>query len=139
VAIQRTVAVYDGRLSDVISTANGYHAIAEAATHRLLGFVCLGAEARIPGLAEEVHVLDVGIGLDPAIVGQGKGRSIVRPVLEWAETTHEAAELRAVVQAWNERSLRLCYGLGFRATGHHEVRQANSVLEYVVLRRTCRP
>ena len=56
--------------------------------------MCLGAEARVPGLTEEVDVLDVGIGLDPEIVGQGKGRSIVAPVLEWAEATHEAAELR---------------------------------------------
>jgi RimJ/RimL family protein N-acetyltransferase len=84
-------------------------------------------------------VLDVGIGLDPAIVGQGKGCSIVRPVLEWAETTNEASELRAVVQAWNERSLRLFYGLAFRAAGHHEVRQAGSVVDYAVLRRAYRP
>jgi [ribosomal protein S18]-alanine N-acetyltransferase len=132
-------SVYDGRVSDIITAANGYHAIAERATDKFLGFVCLGHEARVPGLADEADALDVGIGLDPAIIGQGKGRSIVRPVLEWAETTREASELRAVVQAWNERSLRLCYGLGFRATGHHEVRQASSVVDYVVLIRPCRP
>jgi ribosomal-protein-alanine N-acetyltransferase len=132
-------SVYDGKASDIVTAANGYHAIAERATDKFLGFVCLGAEARVPALAEDADVLDVGIGLDPAIVGQGKGRSIVLPVLEWAETTNEVSELRAVVQAWNERSLRLCYGLGFRATGHHEVRQAGSVVDYVVLRRAYRP
>jgi RimJ/RimL family protein N-acetyltransferase len=131
-------SVYDGKVSDIVTAANGYHAIAERTTDKFLGFVCLGTEARVPGLAEEADVLDVGIGLDPAIVGQGKGRSIVLPVLEWAETTNEASELRAVVQVWNERSLRLCYGLGFRATGHHEVRQAGSVVDYVVLRRAYR-
>jgi RimJ/RimL family protein N-acetyltransferase len=131
-------SVYDGKVSHVITAENGYDAIAERATDRFLGFVCLGAEARVPGLTEEADVLDVGIGLDPAIVGQGKGRSIVGPLLKWAEATHEAAELRVVVQAWNERSLRLWYGLGFRTTGHHEIRQANSVVDYLVLRRTCR-
>ncbi len=75
--------------------------------------MCLGAAARVPGLAEEAYVLDVDIRLDPSIVGQSKGRSIVRPHLHGAETTHEPAELRAVVQAWNERSLRLSYRLGF--------------------------
>ncbi len=131
-------SVYDGKVSDIVTTANGYYAIADRTTDKFLGFVCLGAEARVPGLAEDAGVLDVGIGLEPAIVGQGKGRSIVRPVLEWAETTKEASELRAVVQAWNERSLRVCYGLGFRATGHHGVRQAGSVVDYVVLRRAYR-
>jgi ribosomal-protein-alanine N-acetyltransferase len=70
-------SVYDGKVSHIVTAADGYHAIAERATDKFLGFVCLGAEARVPGLAEDADVLDVGIGLDPAIVGQGKGRSIV--------------------------------------------------------------
>jgi len=65
-------SVYDGKVSDIVTAANGYYAIAERVSDKFLGFVCLGAEARVPGLTEEADVLDVGIGLDPAIVGQGK-------------------------------------------------------------------
>lgn len=127
-------AVYDGRETELISAELGYHAIVETASGRFLGYFCLGAEARVPGLEEEAGVLDVGAGLDPVIVGKGRGAAILSHVLEWVAARTEAGELRAVVQAWNERSLRLCRRLGFRATGHHSVRE----IEYVVLRRPLR-
>lgn len=131
-------SVYDGGDPAVTTTANGYHAIVAAGTGEFLGYVCVGAEARVPGLGEEPGVADVGFGLDPRIVGRGRGRSLVGPALEWVEDRYGAPELRAVVQAWNERSLRLCRSLGFVAVGRHQAPQAGGVVDYVVLRRPAR-
>jgi [ribosomal protein S18]-alanine N-acetyltransferase len=128
-------SIYDWHAADVLSAENDYHAIVERATDRFLGYVCLGAEARVPGLAEEAGVLDVGIGLDPAIVGQGRGHSIALALLGWIEEYSEASELRAVIQAWNQRSVRLCQGLGFRIAGYHQIHQAGSLVDYVIVRR----
>jgi [ribosomal protein S18]-alanine N-acetyltransferase len=128
-------SVYDGNAADVVSAENGYHGIVERVIGRFLGYVCLGVEARVAGLGEEAGVLDVGIGLDPGIVGQGRGRSIAVALLQWIEERSEASELRAVIQAWNERTLRLGEGLGFRITGHHQVTQAGSLVDYVIVRR----
>jgi ribosomal-protein-alanine N-acetyltransferase len=126
---------YDPREGERITAEGGYHAIVERRTGTFLGYVCLGAEARVPGLAEEPGVLDVGIGLDPAVVGRGRGRSIVGPVLAWIDARSGGAGLRAVVQSWNRRSLRLCEHLGFTVSGHHLAEQEGGHVDYAVLRR----
>jgi len=113
----------------------GYRSIIDRSSGTFLGYVCTGQEARVPGLDAEEGVLDVGIGLDPAIVGRGRGASIVGPALDWVERTSGLSELRAVVQSWNARSLRLCARLGFEVSGHHVAHQDGTIVDYVVLRR----
>jgi ribosomal-protein-alanine N-acetyltransferase len=85
-----------------------------------VGFGCLGADARVPGLAGVDGVLDVGVGMRPDLVGQGLGPEFATTVLEFA-ATRGATRLRAVVQDWNSRSLRLVERLGFVPTGTHPV------------------
>lgn len=83
----------------------------------IVGFFCTGAAARVPGLAEDPAVVDVGVGMNPARVGQGGGAAFGRAVLAQVAREHPGRSLRAVVQAWNERSLRLCRRLGFVEVG----------------------
>jgi len=78
----------------------------------LLGFCCAGEEARVPGLAEVPGVLDVGVGMDPARVGAGHGAEFGAAVLAHYRATTGATRLRAVVQSWNERSLRTTRAIG---------------------------
>ena len=136
-------SIYDVTDPDVFSPAKGYWAIVEPRPARLVGFVCLGAEARVAGMEEETGVLDVGVGLDPARVGRGQGRTLLAPVVAWAEVQaaeREARALRAVIQSWNTRSLRLCRSLGFAVTGRHLAPASASAatgrpVEYLVLHR----
>jgi ribosomal-protein-alanine N-acetyltransferase len=118
----------DGRLDP----AEGYWAVVETAgeAEQLVGFACLGADARVPGLPEAPGLLDVGLGMRPSLVGQGAGRDFAAAVLDFA-ATRGATGLRAVVQDWNERSLRLVARLGFTRTGTHPV----GAVTYVVLER----
>ena len=129
-------SVYDPREGELIGADKGYHAIIDRCTGGFLGYLCIGEEARVPGLDEAPDVVDVGIGLDPAFVGHGRGRAIVGPVLDWVVRETGKMTLRAVVQAWNERSLRLCSGLGFEVCGHHVVEQDGDKVDYVVLLRS---
>lgn len=130
-------AVYDGRQDqlEVLTSANGYFAVVEVETNAFVGYICVGDEPRVPGLSADPGVLDVGIGLDPAVVGRGRGQSIAGAAMRWANGRYGASEMRAVVQSWNERSLRLCHRLGFRVAGRHCVEQAGVMVEYVILRR----
>jgi RimJ/RimL family protein N-acetyltransferase len=74
----------------------------------------------VPGLAEADGVLDVGVGMRPDLVGQGRGREFATTVLDFARG-RGATRLRAVVQDWNTRSLRLVERLGFVRVGTHDV------------------
>lgn len=126
-------SLYDVTDPEAISQEKGYQAIVGEGD-RLLGFVCMGAEARVAGLAGEDGVVDVGVGLAPELVGRGHGRTILEPVLAWARARAGGAPLRAVVQSWNERSLRLCRSLGFEAVATHDAPEKDgSTTEYVVL------
>jgi RimJ/RimL family protein N-acetyltransferase len=125
-------SVYDS--DGQLDPALGYWAVVDAEDGRLQGFACLGADARVPGLAGAAGVLDVGVGMRPDLVGQGRGADFVGAVVALAEA-RGARRLRAVVQDWNERSLQVFTGLGFARTGSHPV----GPVTYVVLERPVRP
>ena len=121
-------SVYDS--AGELDPSTGYWAVTEGA--RLVGFLCLGAEARVPGLAEAEDLLDVGVGMRPDLVGRGRGAGFAEAALDFAvRRAGRARALRVVVQSWNARSLRLVRGLGFTATGDHPV----GAVTFVVLER----
>ena len=113
-------AVYDS--DGPLDPGLGYRAVVECLreSERLVGFGCLGADARVPGLPEAAGVLDVGVGMRPDLVGQGLGPAFATAVLDFAHD-RGATRLRAVVQDWNTRSLRLVERLGFVPVGTHDV------------------
>lgn len=126
--------VYNSRPQDgPMDPDRGYWAVAGADDGPLVGFCCAGVEARVPGLAEQPGLLDVGLGMDPAWVGRGHGTALGQAVLEHFRRLSGAVGLRAVVQSWNERSLRLTRGLGFVEVGRHVCVQDDRAVEYVVV------
>ncbi len=127
-------AVYDARPDDApVCAEGGYLAVAGADGGPLVGFCCVGAQARVPGLDEEPGVVDLGVGMAPAYVGAGNGALFGRAVLEHLRATTDARRFRAVVQSWNERSLRLTRRLGFVEVGRHTAMQGGRPVAYTVL------
>lgn len=100
---------------------------------RLVGFACLGAEARVPGLREEPGVLDVSIGMRPELTGRGLGAELGRTVVAHARRVAPGHRLRCAVPAWNERSLRVARASGFSVSGEHVVGSGRDAARYVVL------
>jgi [ribosomal protein S18]-alanine N-acetyltransferase len=132
-------SIYDPRPGDEpISVVAGYDAVVDDAGS-LVGFVCVGQEARVPGLAEADGTIDIGVGMRPDLVGRGLGRHFGAVVLDHVRARHGDRPLRAVVQGWNERSLRLARGLGFRDAGTHECVQDGKLVRYVLLVRAPGP
>jgi [ribosomal protein S18]-alanine N-acetyltransferase len=128
-------SVYDPRPGDdPVSEAAGYAAVVDG-DGTLVGFCCVGQEARVPGLAEADGVLDIGVGMRPDLVGHGLGREFGAAVLEHLGGRFGDRPLRAAVQSWNERSLRLARGLGFRPVGVHRCVQDGREVSYDLLIR----
>lgn len=84
---------------------------------------------------EEPAILDVGMGMNPKLVGRENGTRFGETVLEYLAVQHPGVTLRAVVQSWNERSLRLTRRLGFQDTGELTVIQSDRPVTYRVVRR----
>lgn len=106
------------------------------AGNTLVGFCCIGVEARIPGMAEQLDVLDIGLGMDPALVGRGTGTRFAETIIGYLTARYPGDTLRAVVQSWNKRSLRLTRRLGFEDVGElTTVQNAQPVSYRVVMTR----
>jgi RimJ/RimL family protein N-acetyltransferase len=125
-------STYD--VTGAIDPAEGFYAVLDE-TDDVIGYACFGVEARVPGFEETPGVLDVGVGMRPDLVGQGRGRAFATAVLEHGVAVTGTGRLRAVVQDWNARSLRLLAALGFTETGAHQVGETR----YLVLERAGRP
>ena len=120
-------AVYDS--DGPLDPELGYWAVVEGSreNERLVGFGCLGDDARVLGLPEADGVLDVGVGMRPDLVGQGRGPEFAATVIDFAHA-RGATRLRAVVQDWNIRSLRLVERLEFVRVGTHDVGEVTFVV-----------
>lgn len=105
----------------------------------LIGFFCIGDAARVLGLPEDAETIDVGVGMNPKLVGQGFGQSFGHAVLSYLEANYPNQRLRAVVQAWNARSLQLARRLGFEKAGELPVTQGGRSVAYRVVLRPVRP
>lgn len=125
--------IYDSNPEERIRAESGYQAVADSATGALVGFICLGAEARVPGVEAEPGVADVGAGLRPDLVGSRVGSDFGATILTHMKAAAGEARLRSLVQSWNERSLRLCARLGFSEVGTHTCVQGGRDVTYVVL------
>jgi ribosomal-protein-alanine N-acetyltransferase len=87
-------------------------------------------------MTEESATVDIGMGMDPAQVGRGYGAAFGQTVLNYLSESHPSRALRAVVQSWNERSLRLTRRLGFEDAGELTVVQGGRPVAYrVVVKR----
>lgn len=128
---------YDGPWSvyDAAETeTDGYWVVVDAQDDSLVGFYCTGVEARVPGLDEEPGVLDLGVGMRPDLVGAGNGSAFVTAVTRHCRANSDANVVRAVVQSWNERSIRLSRSVGLEPVGSHACVQNGAVVAYTVLR-----
>jgi ribosomal-protein-alanine N-acetyltransferase len=116
------LAAYSGEPGDVAlflerpTDGSGYYAIVRAeGEDELVGFCCYGVEAMVAGQHPPGRrMVDIGISIRPDQLGRGVGTDALRAVLAFAADELGASEFRAAVATFNERSLRLFRGHGFR-------------------------
>ena len=83
----------------------------------LVGYCCFGAEARVDGMREESGTVDVGWGLRPDLMGEGRGRAFAEAILALARELYRPERFRVSVLEWNERSQRTAASAGFAPSG----------------------
>jgi RimJ/RimL family protein N-acetyltransferase len=130
-------AFYDGALGReseaaqyMLDPRNGFHVVRGASG--LVGFCSFGSDGRVPGGTYDDDALDIGAGMDPALVGTGHGRAFLGAVVECATRAPNARRLRATVASWNERALRASRGVGFFSIGTFRTDQG---IEFTILLR----
>lgn len=118
------LATYDGTtaaIADMLDPANHYHSIRLDGEY--LGYVCVGADARVADVPAMPDVDDIGIGLAPDRVGHGLSRWLLPAVITslHARGVLRGSILRAAVLDWNISSLTAAQHAGFTTAGEHRV------------------
>lgn len=96
--------------------ADGYFAV-EDSSGQMVGYCSYGAGARVPGVEPVAGVVDVGYGMRPDLMGQGRAQPFISAILTFAVDRFDVERFRALVLDWNQRSLAACRRAGFEPTG----------------------
>jgi RimJ/RimL family protein N-acetyltransferase len=128
-------SVYDLEDGDSMSAAGGYRAVVAADDGRLIGFYCVGGEALVPGVEPDDEIVDLGVGMAPVFLGNGRGNAFLHAVLDDVGRQQPAKPVRALIQSWNVRSLSLARRFGFLENGIHRCVQDGEEIDYTVVVR----
>lgn len=86
----------------------------------LAGFFCFGLSAQVPSGRRwytDSEYLDMGLGLAPALCGQGHGQVFVEAGIQYAAVQWQVRKFRLSVAVFNERACRVYERVGFRQVG----------------------
>ncbi|MCM3783483.1 GNAT family N-acetyltransferase [Neobacillus mesonae] len=102
----------------VAELLNGDYNYVLDAEDNLVGFICTGQSARVPGgytagIYEKDDCIDLGLGLDPKLTGQGLGLHFIKQSMNYIQVRYRTAGIRLVVAAFNERARTVYERAGF--------------------------
>lgn len=126
---------YDGSESEVavmVDPINQYRSIWVAG--ELVGYVCVGPDARVAGQRPEAEIDDVGYGFRPDLTGRRLASGWLPALFELLDGMLLAPTQRVIIAAWNERSQVVAQRLGFGDAVKFENRHG----DWVVLTRAVR-
>ncbi|MBM6771046.1 MULTISPECIES: GNAT family N-acetyltransferase [Bacillus cereus group] len=85
----------------------------------LIGYFCFGANAQVPGgrdanLYGGEDVIDIGLGMKPALTGKGIGKEFFQAGIAFATKEFNAKMFRLSVAIFNTRAITLYKNIGFK-------------------------
>ncbi|SDM92476.1 GNAT family N-acetyltransferase [Bacillus sp. OK048] len=95
---------------------NPYYAVLNQ-NNELVDFFCIGKSAQVPfgstvGAYSE-EIIDIGIGLNPSLAGQGFGAAFFSFILSYIQENFKSDSIRLTVASFNKRAIHLYTKLGF--------------------------
>ncbi|MGN4542654.1 GNAT family N-acetyltransferase [Bacillus cereus group sp. MYBK95-2] len=84
-----------------------------------IGYFCFGANAQVPGgrdanLYGGEDVIDIGLGMKPALTGKGIGKEFFQAGIAFATKEFNAKMFRLSVATFNTRAITLYKNIGFK-------------------------
>ena len=70
-------------------------------------------EGQVSGGHYSAEALDIGMGIRPDLIGQGRGKLYARAVARYGTNRYGANQLRVTIAAFNQRAQRVWRQLGF--------------------------
>lgn len=108
----------EGGLDDISEFMNGDYFYALDDAYELVGYICTGNSARVPGgypigIYNDEQYLDFGLGLKPELTGKGNGEKFLISGLQFIKEEYDKSDIQLVVAAFNERAIKVYERVGF--------------------------
>lgn len=101
----------DDNNSHFFDPSNNYHILKDG--NLLIGFVCFGNECQVKGGAYHMNAIDIGIGMNPDLVGKGSGSIFFKKVIQICSILFPKKLLRLTVASFNQRAISIYKKFGF--------------------------
>ncbi|MBY0216296.1 GNAT family N-acetyltransferase [Paenibacillus illinoisensis] len=126
----------DSSEDSILELMNGEYYYALDEHDDLIGFICVGGSARVPGgyavgIYTDLRKLDIGLGLKPDLTGNGKGQGFLLEVLSFLNNQFSGREYQLVVAAFNERAIKVYERIGFVKETHFMSKYEEKELEFI--------
>jgi [ribosomal protein S18]-alanine N-acetyltransferase len=97
----------------------------------LEGYCSFGSDGQVLGGDYRDKALDIGMGIRPDLVGQGRGKYYAQAVAEYGAHQYGIQQLRVTIAGFNKRAQRVWEQLGFEQV--EKFVKINSGDEFVVM------
>jgi RimJ/RimL family protein N-acetyltransferase len=131
----------DGSRECTEELLNGDYFCVREERHGVIGFVCTGESARVPGgydygIYRDPRYLDVGVGMSPQWTGKGYGLDFVSQAMAFTKQTFNYSCLQLVVAAFNTRAIKVYERAGFTLTGKFTSRAGAQEADFLAMRHS---
>lgn len=131
----------DGDEDTVAEFMNGDYFYALDNDNVLIGYICTGNSARVPGgydigIYHHDTYIDFGLGLHPEFTGKGRGAEFVTRSLQFIHEQYQATDIQLVVATWNERAIKVYERAGFAKGPIFQSKIGEQDVDFMVMRRS---
>lgn len=102
----------------IVDLLNGDYICVIDNNEEIIGFLCTGDSARVPGghiagIYNDEEFVDFGLGIKPELTGIGLGKTFVAEGIRLITEHNKNKNLRLVVATFNIRAIRVYESVGF--------------------------
>ncbi|GIO83954.1 N-acetyltransferase [Paenibacillus faecis] len=117
-----------------------YFAAKTSAGGELIGFICYGDAARVPGgyevgLYDADNKLDIGLGLRPDMTGKGWGQPFLLEGMRFLAERLSPEEFQLVVAAFNRRAIQVYERSGFQRGTLFQSKAGEREIDFIAMSR----
>lgn len=134
--------IYDfSKLKEEVSELmNGDYFEVKDERAEIIGFLCCGESARVPGgykagIYKQEGYVDIGIGLKPDLTGKGHGLSFINQCMNYLTNPGEISKFRLVVAQFNERAIKVYEKAGFKKDIKFESKVHGNKQNFLLMKR----
>ena len=118
----------DEALEELLDSS--YYALVNT-KNELFGFFCAGKSAQVPAGhakgAYEENLVDMGLGMNPRMVGQGSGTEFCSLIIRLIRKKYGNTPIRLTVATFNARAIHLYEKLGFEKENEFKSERAQFI------------